>query len=170
MSLCFAANQAVRGAFHSGLRILTPPLTSYSRLHVSSVFLGQASPVFKAMLGPKFREGQALAGDSRIDIPLPEDDPRAMESICNVLHFRSVQVPQKLDIDGLVQVTQHSDKYDVSIVMRTFIHAWVEKRLLGLDDHRNEAEQLIELLAVGLYLGLDEQVHKLGKLLIRTSY
>lgn len=54
--------------------------------------------------------------------------------------------------------------------MRTFIHAWVEKRLLGLDDHRNEAEPLIELLAVGLYLGLDEQVHKLGKLLIRNCY
>lgn len=52
------------------------------------------------MLGPKFREGQALADDSRIDIPLPEDDPGAMESICNVLPFRNFQVPQKLDIDG----------------------------------------------------------------------
>ncbi|KAK5734408.1 hypothetical protein LTR17_008906 [Elasticomyces elasticus] len=60
-----------------------------TRLRVSSAALSLGSPVFKAMLSVRFREGHELALNSRIDVPLPEDDGEAMTILCNVLHHRN---------------------------------------------------------------------------------
>jgi hypothetical protein len=50
------------------------------RLRVSPVFLVHTSPVFKALLGFHFKEGNALAASSSVEIPMPDDDSAAMKS------------------------------------------------------------------------------------------
>lgn len=61
-----------------------------ARLCVHSCLLQSASKVFKAMLGPLYREGQrsGLTG-SKKEIPLPEDDADAMTITCAVIHHRN---------------------------------------------------------------------------------
>ncbi|PVH93496.1 hypothetical protein DM02DRAFT_661914, partial [Periconia macrospinosa] len=55
---------------------------------VSSKVLQLASPVFRAMFGPQFKEGhQLLQGESMV-VKLEEDDAALMGIIFNILHFR----------------------------------------------------------------------------------
>ncbi|RMY74134.1 hypothetical protein D0863_03429 [Hortaea werneckii] len=68
--------------------ILALPENRY--LRVSSTVLSLVSPVFKAMLGPHFREGnQPRSSDQPIEISLPEDDGIAMKHLCLLLHGRT---------------------------------------------------------------------------------
>ena len=55
-------------------------------LQVSSKILSLASPVFKAMFGPRFAEGQGCAStkESR-RVKLSEDDAEAMSILCEFI-------------------------------------------------------------------------------------
>ncbi|KAI7277108.1 hypothetical protein KC335_g99 [Hortaea werneckii] len=56
-------------------------------IRVSSAVLSLVSPVFKAMLGPRFREGSESRSSSQPkEISLPEDDGIAMKHLCLLLH------------------------------------------------------------------------------------
>ncbi|KAK5718575.1 hypothetical protein LTR15_008306 [Elasticomyces elasticus] len=96
------------------------------RLRVSSAALGLGSPVFKAMLSVRFREGHELALNFRIDVPLPDDDGEAMNILCNVLHHRNKAVldnwPQT---DMMVKVAILSDKYDCIEAMMPTAKCWL---------------------------------------------
>ena len=63
-----------------------------TRLRVSSVILSSASPVFKAMFGPNYAEGQGQrsAGEPR-EVPLFDDDLCAMARLCRLLHHQPDQ-------------------------------------------------------------------------------
>lgn len=68
--------------------ILALPQNLYIR--VSSAVLSLVSPVFKAMLGPRFKEGHVpRSSDQPIEIPLPEDDGITMKHLCLLLHGRT---------------------------------------------------------------------------------
>lgn len=95
------------------------------RIRVSSAFLSQASPVFKAMFGPHFREGHALATDSNIEIPLPDDSPRAMELMCLVIHLRNDKVPRIVDAVLYLEIPRLCDKYDTVVAMRPTVQLWL---------------------------------------------
>ncbi|MCJ1441771.1 MAG: hypothetical protein MMC23_002263 [Stictis urceolatum] len=82
-------------------------------IRVSSKHLIFASPVFKALLSPHFEEGSTLASTGRVDLPLPEDDPRAMLSLLGVIHNRFQHVPDTLDSDELIDVAILVDKYEL---------------------------------------------------------
>lgn len=59
-----------------------------SSVRVSSKVLSLASPVFAAMLNPKFAEGQALLNATSPDTPsisLPDDDSEAVVWLCKAL-------------------------------------------------------------------------------------
>ena len=59
-------------------------------VRVSSVVLSYASPTFATMLGDKFEEGQDERSTSHPKrINLPDDDPEAMVSLCEMIHFRA---------------------------------------------------------------------------------
>ncbi|KAK5692546.1 hypothetical protein LTR97_010857 [Elasticomyces elasticus] len=96
------------------------------RLRVSSAALGLGSPVFKAMLSVRFREGHELALNFRIDVPLPDDDGEATNILCNVLHHRNKAVldnwPQT---DMMVKVAILSDKYDCIEAMMPTAKCWL---------------------------------------------
>ncbi|KAI6841241.1 hypothetical protein KC340_g2003 [Hortaea werneckii] len=68
--------------------ILALPKNLYIR--VSSAVLSLVSPVFKAMLGPHFREGNKPRSSAQPnEIPLPEDDGIAMKHLCLLIHGRT---------------------------------------------------------------------------------
>lgn len=55
---------------------------------VSSKALSLASPVFKAMFGPNFAEGQGLAlGKGIRRIEMHDDDPEAMNILCKCIQI-----------------------------------------------------------------------------------
>jgi hypothetical protein len=94
------------------------------RLRVSSVFLVHTSPVFKALLGPHFKEGNVLAASSSVEIPTPDDDSAAMELISLVLHHKDI--PSEIDADSLCTVATCCDKYAVLIAMKPAINLWLD--------------------------------------------
>ncbi|KAM0720916.1 hypothetical protein Q7P37_003201 [Cladosporium fusiforme] len=60
-----------------------------ARLRVSSVILSSASPVFKAMLGPRFSEGQRPRSvQDPKEIALPDDDTTTMADLCRLIHHQ----------------------------------------------------------------------------------
>ncbi|KAK5738419.1 hypothetical protein LTR17_005947 [Elasticomyces elasticus] len=96
------------------------------RLRVSSTALSLGSPVFKAMLSVRFKEGTELALNSRIDIPLPDDDGEAMNILCNVLHHRNkVVLDNWPQTDMMVKVAILSDKYDCTEAMMPTTRCWL---------------------------------------------
>ncbi|XXG99310.1 hypothetical protein Hte_005647 [Hypoxylon texense] len=91
------------------------------RLKVHSVFLRTVSPVFKAMLGPHFREGANLSSDRPTVIPLPDDDPEAMEVLFNVVHYRLDAVKKRYDVEEMLYMAIALDKYDLTRALRLSI-------------------------------------------------
>ncbi|KAF5677030.1 hypothetical protein FHETE_1932 [Fusarium heterosporum] len=63
-------------------------LQGETRVRIDSAIMRRASPVFRTMLGPKFREGHDLAnsGGVPVEIALPEDDAEVFGWISRVLH------------------------------------------------------------------------------------
>lgn len=89
-----------------------------TRLRVSSVILSSASPVFKAMLGPDFLEGQGeRSAQNPKEIPLPDDDVAVMTRLCRLLHHQgdcSSRDPKAVAASarGLFNLAVLADKYD----------------------------------------------------------
>ena len=90
------------------------------RIPVHSEVLTRASPVFKAMLGPNFSEGQALrsAANPKI-ITLQDDDTESMIALCVLLHrdlstvhLKTSSVATKTaDATRILRVAILADKY-----------------------------------------------------------
>jgi hypothetical protein len=135
------------------------------RLRVSSVLLSHASPVFRAMFGPHFNEGKVLAESSSVDVPIPDDDPIAMEAICFVLHMRSEDISSEVDADNLVCVAEHCDKYDVLVATRPAIRIWLDECLETRIDYSTAAD----LLNIAFKLKLWASVKSLGLVMIQEA-
>jgi hypothetical protein len=60
-----------------------------TRIRVSSAILASASPVFKAMFGPNFAEGQGdRSAQNPKEITLPDDDASATTILCRLMHHQ----------------------------------------------------------------------------------
>ena len=101
-------------------------------IRVSSKVLSLASPVFAAMLSPRFAEGQALDDikgmvDSTTTIDLPDDNPNAMSVICKTLHFQE-DAAQRISYqpDILMGLAVICDKYNMLRALSSWSHIWME--------------------------------------------
>ncbi|KAK3291191.1 uncharacterized protein B0H64DRAFT_446429 [Chaetomium fimeti] len=97
---------------------------------VSSHILTMASPVFAAMLDPKFKEGQQLlqsreqnAAEKPI-ILLEEDDVDAMDFILSSLHYKTDRIKHDLGAQAIAEIAVQSDKYDFHGVLVPWIKLW----------------------------------------------
>ncbi|KAM7189011.1 hypothetical protein V8F20_010314 [Naviculisporaceae sp. PSN 640] len=95
------------------------------RLRVSTVTLGLASKVFKAMFSANWLEGQNLSSACPKEIQFPEDEPAAMEAICCVLHFRNDITPESLTPKQVLHTAIACDKYDLSVALRLATTTWL---------------------------------------------
>ncbi|KAL1640813.1 hypothetical protein SLS58_006636 [Diplodia intermedia] len=117
-------------------------LCNGTRLRVHSVVLKLASPVFRAMFGPHFSEGQNLSEANPKEVPLPDDPPESMTLICEILHHQhpSSSVRSKLLLEPLVSLVH---KYDLVDAMGFKVAAFLEHELPAAkeDEFRGFEEQ-----------------------------
>ena len=87
-------------------------------LRVSSAVLILASPVFKALLGHNFEEGnRTISDEGKLQISLPDDDIDAMVWVLQALHYRH-DVPYDISSPMLEQIAGLCDKYDLAGALR----------------------------------------------------
>lgn len=104
---------------------------SYTRKYiVSSNTMRLISPVWRAMLSGRFKEGTETN-----TIPLPEDDHKAFEYILNLAHFK-YDVLWEPDVHEISNIAKLCDKYDMIHLCRFRTSAWHDK--LKATAHRRE--------------------------------
>jgi len=102
-----------------------------AKFRVNSNILCLASPVFRAMLGPKsqFRERAALTGRTSasepLEISLSDDDPEALGVIMRIIHLQYDWVPPSLNEDQLYKVAVICDKYSMRQSLEVWLTKWV---------------------------------------------
>ncbi|KXT02433.1 hypothetical protein AC578_7818 [Pseudocercospora eumusae] len=116
------------------------------RLRVSSAILSLASPVFKALLGPKFREGNTLASNGYVEVPLPDDAVEPMIVLLKVLHWSPDSMSLVPKIDEMFIIGAVTDKYDCISAISHSAHFWISSATLASVDA--ETAQLITLARI----------------------
>ncbi|KAE9992667.1 hypothetical protein Vi05172_g11935 [Venturia inaequalis] len=91
------------------------------RCKVSKLIMCIASPVWRAMLGGRFMEGNV----QNREIPLIDDDPEALLTVLRIAHHRTYEVPTGLTLLQLVNIATICDKYDTVAMCRPYIGIWV---------------------------------------------
>lgn len=99
------------------------------------------------MLGPRFKEGVQLQSSSRAEIPLPEDDPAAMEVICQIIHYQHASFPKRLEPEKILKIAIAVDKYDWCQALMLPAQYWLNTALY----HAGLAERRILLHAAYLF-------------------
>ena len=97
------------------------------KIRVRALILTLNSPVFRALLSPRFREGSHLAANATVEIALPEDNGNAMKILCQVLHLRNNNVPRRLRLEELLATAKLADKYDVVEGAKHAADGWMSK-------------------------------------------
>lgn len=82
------------------------------------------SPVFKAMLAPRFREGSVLSTTGEVEIALPDDDPETLELLCNIVHMTG-DIPTQLASTRILTLALLCDKYNGPAALKALIHGWM---------------------------------------------
>ena len=119
-------------------------------LLVSSKILTLASPVFKAMLGYRFKEGStARSAEHPLELPLPDDNPEALALLCHTLHFSVRPESMKPDIAMQFELAFVADKYDCI----ASIHAFSEQWLRAVSEKNCGSSVLWEASAIAFMLG-----------------
>jgi hypothetical protein len=96
---------------------------------VSSVVLSFASPVFEAMFGGHFAEGQALSTDSPHIVPLPDDNTESIMLICKIAHLQAAQLPEELSTTAFADFAIACDKYSCGEAVQAWSKVWAMKML-----------------------------------------
>ncbi|KAK3332906.1 hypothetical protein B0T19DRAFT_483060 [Cercophora scortea] len=94
---------------------------------VSSKILCLNSPVFAAMLGHYFNEGQLLRqGGGQPKITVKGDSADTMQVLLAILHCKPDLVPRFLEPLTLARFAVQCDKYDCATAVRGWAHLWCE--------------------------------------------
>ncbi|CUS12383.1 unnamed protein product [Tuber aestivum] len=111
---------------YGDLLVLLP--TAKTKLQISSKVLSTASPVFRSMFSPRFREGAALASATKLtEIEFPDDSPQALGIIFDVLHFRHDCVSDDYSHDVLYNIALVADKYDLTRALGPWKEVWLKR-------------------------------------------
>lgn len=124
------------------------------KLLVNSRVLSFASPVFAAMFGGHFAEGQDLSSARPQEVSLPEDDPVSMEILCNIAHMKISEMPAEMEHTALADFAILCDKYRCIDTIRSFCR--VDYRLA----ERHEPPELRETAVCGVSIGPTARVHQ----------
>lgn len=136
------------------------------RLRVYSPVMSLASDMFKAMFKPQFQEGITLASTNTVEIPLPDDDPDAMESVCNVFHLRNKEA-QIMDNGAghmsarqLLTIAMLCDKYQCQVAVAAAATCWLPSCDI------EKSSDLHMLINAASLFRIDTAFRELGKLVI----
>jgi len=119
--------------------------------------------VFKALLSPRYAEGTTLATESTLQLPLPDDNGKAMAIICQIGHL-SNDLPQNLEPSTAVEVAALCDKYDCTATIKTVVARWID---LYRDEDSPEVN--VQLLAAAALIKYATKVQSLAIKLVLHS-
>lgn len=122
------------------LVLIVGELNSQTRIRVSSKVMALASPVLAAMLGPNYREGQALSKQGLLELELPDDDPEAMVCLCKAFHMKLILGP--ISILLLEKIALLCDKYDEALALSSWSDTWLAE-FAGSVDGENSLPKLL---------------------------
>ena len=97
-----------------------------TQLRVHSVCMMSASKVFDAMLGPHFSEGQPSKEAFPKEIHIPDDDARAMTTLCSVIHHRNDILPDIFEPAALADLALVADKYNCVLALKYAMNLWLD--------------------------------------------
>jgi hypothetical protein len=139
----------------------TPGMNTRNLL-ISSKVLTLASPVFAAMLSPRFREGQRSESGTLDPISLPDDDVEAMTTLCQIFHFRYDMLPAKPSLELFKNLAVLCDKYDCVAPLRFVSETW-----LVMWEGTSSKEDLEILLFVSFIFGRAERFASLSERIVK---
>jgi hypothetical protein len=126
-------------------------LADGSRIRAYSTVLSLASPVFKAMLGPHFKEGQERGSAlSPKEISLPDDDPCSMKEIAYLLHFQTFDGSQPNDqtlAQAILRIAMLADKYGCTDAMHMLSHGLLSRFLTQRSTKSLDLVRMYDLVA-----------------------
>ncbi|KAH6843381.1 hypothetical protein B0I37DRAFT_418488 [Chaetomium sp. MPI-CAGE-AT-0009] len=124
---------------------------------VSSHVLIMTSPVFAAMLGPKFKEGQQLQHNVTENVAQPptialeEDDVDAMDFILSSIHYKADRTSKTLTAREIVEIAVQSDKYDFHSALIPWIRVWCHPDLFPVQSSNDVQDMGYGLLVAYLF-------------------
>jgi len=128
---------------------------------VSSKVLSLASPVFKAMLSGRFKEGidlaRGIASTKSYALNLPDDDAEATIILCRILHFNINDVPEKPTPVCLEKLAFLCDKYQCISAMKYCGSVWLRDWLLASDSEVLCIDDLCRLLIFAYVIDLPHE-------------
>lgn len=95
-------------------------------IQVSEAHLSHASSVFKALLGDKFKEGQATRKLGDWYSQLPDDNPEAVLLLCNILHLNTTKIKVS-ETTELCELAIVVDKYHCSEKVFDYGTKWLQE-------------------------------------------
>lgn len=122
------------------------------------------------MLSTHFKEGNTLSAQSKVSIPLPEDDPDAMVILCKALHMRFDMRAEEISAETLLKIGVVADKYDCSLGLGVLPHYWINQQVPTATDKTRAdlfvASYLMKEPELFQRLGHDLQMKNSGNLSI----
>jgi hypothetical protein len=119
-----ATDTSVSIAANGDVYLLVGP--DWKRLRVSSQILRNASTYFSNLFGPNFAEGQNLSSSDPKEVRMPDDNARAVETICNIIHLRNDAVPLRLAPEEVFEIAVAADKFDCVSAVKLASIFWLK--------------------------------------------
>lgn len=94
-----------------------PRYTRISTRHITLI-----SPVFRAMLGPDFVEGQSTHNTIKTALRLPEDDVKGMRLLFQLAHWQ-ITDPKEIDVEAFPELLVACDKYGCFLTFKFLLKA-----------------------------------------------
>ena len=120
-----------------------------TRFMVQSIFLANASPVFKSMLSGHFSEGQCLARSGFVTIQIHDDFDETLEILLNVIHLRHECVPKELEPSYLYEVAVLCDKYMCHSSVMFSTEVWFDSAVKKYKDFESRGYLAAAAAALG---------------------
>ncbi|PIG69102.1 hypothetical protein AARAC_009572 [Aspergillus arachidicola] len=132
---------------------------------VCSKVLSAASPVLSAIFSPHFEDGTAVVSGSEgpVVIPLSGDDPEALLTFCNIVHFRIDEIPENPSSTFLENFATLIDKYMCKKAVTSQVKLWLMRDLGIL-----KVTQLCPLLLLAYVMDLPERFAAISKEILFT--
>ena len=134
-----------------------------TEVQVDSNVMKAASPVFAAMLGPNFSEGQKLLArdEEPVSIELPEDNAKHFIIIAKAVHA-DVELRETPSLDEVLDIVRLADKYDFCKSLSETFDCWINE----LGKSEKYPDEVWPLLVAAYILGHSEAFAELSRRLL----
>ena len=119
------------------------------------------------MFQSDFQEGAALATNETCRVPLPDDDSKAMHTLCLVLHYQSDNITHEINTGLLHNIAVLADKYACSGA----ISRWARISIIELMERPEEdSHEFARLLYPAIVFDAPKTFGIISKRLVYSYY